>query len=147
MGTDIGVLASGNQGVTWEVMGDNMPAVVVPDLYIHEATQHLYAGTYGRSSYKLDLSAVVLGNSTSALDHKAALYPNPATDFVTIEVPKSISETKILIYDQLGRTMYQQEYSNSMVTFQIAIDTIPSGVYFVKIIQGKYQCSKRLIIK
>ena len=52
LGTDIGVLSSLDDGANWEPFGENMPSVVINDLFIHEASEYMYAATYGRSSYK-----------------------------------------------------------------------------------------------
>src|SRR5690606_17887189 len=56
LATDIGVMFSSNDGLSWEILGENLPSVVVTDLHLHEPSQTLYAATYGRSSYKIDIS-------------------------------------------------------------------------------------------
>lgn len=146
LGTDIGVLASGNQGFSWEVLGDNLPSVVVTDLYIHEATEVLYAGTYGRSSYKLDISVIVLGDQANAFDDEVTLYPNPARDYVQIKMPKSNKETKIAMYDQLGRVKLTRQFQTNE-SIHLALNNFAKGVYFVKIIQGNKHTTKKLLIK
>ena len=65
IGTDIGVFGSGNAGELWEPLGEGLPSVVVTDMHIHEASNYLYIATYGRSSYKLNLEEVVLGEDNS----------------------------------------------------------------------------------
>ncbi|MBZ0326410.1 MAG: T9SS type A sorting domain-containing protein [Altibacter sp.] len=147
LGTDIGVLASGNQGFGWEVLGENMPSVVVNDLCLHEGTQYLYAGTYGRSSYKLDISGVVLGTQEDLFKTEVVVYPNPASEMVHIKLPKSSANTAVVIFDQLGRRVLMQYFSEPNSTFTINISQLPQGVYFVKIEQGKKQATKRLLIK
>jgi len=58
-GTDIGVFASYNDGLNWFSFGNNIPNAVVTDLHIQEADQLLYAATYGRSAYQIDISQLV----------------------------------------------------------------------------------------
>ncbi len=147
LATDIGVMASGNEGFSWEVMGDNMPAVVVTDLHIHEGTQFIYAGTYGRSSYKLNLNDVLLGTEETAFNAEVVLHPNPASEYVKIALPETSVNTTIAIYDQLGRQVLQQHFSETRGELQIAVDAIPQGVYFVKVKQGNKQTTKKLLVR
>lgn len=147
LGTDIGVIASGNQGTSWEVLGDNMPSVVVTDLHIHEASQYLYAATYGRSSYKLDLTAVVLGAEESAFNNQVLIYPNPASEVVNISMPDSSEKFSVIIYDQLGRQILQKNFSEENTQLQLSTEAFPQGLYYVKITQGKSQTTQKLLIK
>lgn len=147
LGTDIGVLASGNQGFSWEILGENIPSVVVNDLFIHEGTQYMYAGTYGRSSYKLDISTVVLGENDVAFKTEFIVYPNPASEVVYIKLPFDFKDTSVILYDTLGRIVIDHNFSELGGKQSINVSELPSGVYFVKVQQGDYQASKRLIIK
>jgi len=146
LGTDIGVLASGNQGFGWEVLGENMPSVVVNDLFLHEGTQYLYAGTYGRSSYKLDISGVVLGSQDDVFEFAITVYPNPASERVNIKLPEISSNTAVIIYDQLGRIVLIQQFSEPNRTLTLNVSSLPQGVYFVQVEKGKKQATKRLLI-
>jgi photosystem II stability/assembly factor-like uncharacterized protein len=147
LGTDIGVIASGNQGANWEVLGDNMPSVVVTDLHIHEASQYLYAATYGRSSYKLDLSAVVLGSEEIAFNSQVVIYPNPASDVVTISMPVSSEKISVKVYDQLGRQLIRKDFSEEKTLVQLSTEAFPQGLYYLKITQGSSQTTQKLLIK
>ncbi|HMB68991.1 MAG TPA: hypothetical protein VKU85_06750, partial [bacterium] len=58
--TDTGVYVTTNLGLSWSQLGTGLPNVVVSDLRLHEITQTLYAGTYGRSMWSLPLASVVV---------------------------------------------------------------------------------------
>jgi photosystem II stability/assembly factor-like uncharacterized protein len=147
LGTDIGIIASGNQGTNWEVLGDNIPSVVVTDMHIHEASQYLYAATYGRSSYKLDLSTVVLGAEETDLNNDVVLFPNPASDFVTITLPYASEKISVTMYDQLGRQVISRLFSEAKTKVQLQTESLPQGLYYVKITQGSSQTTKKLLVK
>ncbi|PKA83417.1 putative secreted protein (Por secretion system target) [Ulvibacter sp. MAR_2010_11] len=147
IGTDIGVLASGSQGFGWEVLGSNLPAVVVTDLYIHEGTQYLYAGTYGRSSYKIDISSVVLGNNDNSFEKSVILFPNPASEYVNITLPQAALNTSVLLYDSLGRIVKTQHFSKPNKTINLALSGVSEGIYYLKITQGAKKATKKLLIK
>jgi hypothetical protein len=49
------VFVSRNRGATWSNLTRELPAVAVVDLVYHRNTKTLYAATYGRSIWKLEL--------------------------------------------------------------------------------------------
>ena len=58
VGGDAGVFMSKDAGATWHNISSNLPATMVIDLVLHEATDMLLAATYGRSIWKLDVSSL-----------------------------------------------------------------------------------------
>ena len=80
-------------------------------------------------------------NEISANDLKFNLYPNPAQDFVTIEVD---APSTLQIFDMQGRLVRQQQLTNPTNT----INTNDlKGTYFVRVISGKKLETKKLIVK
>ncbi len=146
LATDIGVLASLDDGTTWEVLGDNMPAVVVTDMHIHESDELLYAATYGRSVYKLDLSSNPLSTETSVIAEDISVYPNPASDHVNIVLSDSAENVSVELYDTMGRIVIDKVTSEEN-RIKINISGIASGVYYLKIYVAKRNVVKKLIIK
>jgi photosystem II stability/assembly factor-like uncharacterized protein len=58
VGTEYGVHASVDRGARWIRVNNNLPDVAVYDLEIHERDNDLIAGTYGRSIWIADISAL-----------------------------------------------------------------------------------------
>lgn len=144
--TDVGVFGSGTEGSIWEVIGGNLPSVVVNDMHIHEGSQQLYIATYGRSSYKIDLSSVILGNSEETITIDLRIAPNPASAYVNVSWPESFEANSIIFFDVLGRTALRaiiSEGNNS----QIHIAHLASGQYFVEITDGDTKIIKKLLKK
>jgi photosystem II stability/assembly factor-like uncharacterized protein len=56
IGTDFGMYYSNNDGVSWQVLGDNHPNCPVFDIDLHNATRKLVSSTHGRSMYSYDLN-------------------------------------------------------------------------------------------
>jgi len=141
LGTDIGVLASANNGDSWEPFGENLPSVVVNDLHLDLNSGFLFAGTYGRSSYKVDLSDNILTLNDFALSETTlALFPNPASDHITINYNGS-GEEVITMFDQLGRKIRTLPIQSS--TTQMDIQDLPTGVYIVKVGSQSQKLVKR----
>ncbi|PIZ06982.1 MAG: hypothetical protein COY56_11410, partial [Flavobacteriaceae bacterium CG_4_10_14_0_8_um_filter_34_31] len=147
IGTDIGVLASNNEGVQWEILGINLPSVVVTDLHIHEQTETLFVATYGRSSYKMDISGNILSTENYLLETNVTVYPNPATDFVTISIKDRNKNHTISIFDPLGREVLKKEIVSGKQDLKLSVEQFTTGTYFVKISSENASITKKLIIK
>ncbi len=57
------------------------------------------------------------------------VYPNPVKDFVTVEL--NGKETKVVIYDLVGRIIYQ-ETSNNLKKLSVDMSNEKGGIYFLK---------------
>ena len=146
VGTDIGVLATKDEGVTWNVLGENLPSVVITDLHIHEGSQFLFAATFGRSSYKIDISDDILSLAENSFSSEVKVFPNPASDFVTITLKNTANTLSLDIYDVMGRLVKQQSL-DSKKEQRISVEDFQAGIYYLKISQGKKQTTKKLIVK
>jgi uncharacterized Ntn-hydrolase superfamily protein len=69
------------------------------------------------------------------------LYPNPTKESVTVKLPKS-ENYSVEIYDLSGRTRFISLASPK----QIETSTLESGIYILKVLQGKQLGYRKLII-
>lgn len=145
LGTDIGVLASKDEGANWNVLGENMPSVVVSDLFIHEGTQFLYAATYGRSTYKIDISGNILNSGENNFASEVKVFPNPASEIATVFLKNASQKASLLVYDVMGRIVKQQQFENGQLNF--SVESFQPGTYYLKISQNGKQTTKKLIVK
>ncbi|MAN59400.1 MAG: hypothetical protein CMC08_06150 [Flavobacteriaceae bacterium] len=146
LATDIGVLSSKDNGVSWEPFGANMPSVVVTDMHLHEATEFLYVATYGRSMYKMDISEDILNNSDLASETSPKLYPNPATEVVTLETVRN-EAMQVTVFDALGRTVKTERFSGSSGKYQISLQGLAPGIYYVGTQQEGKRYTHKLIVQ
>jgi photosystem II stability/assembly factor-like uncharacterized protein len=146
LGTDVGVLASPDQGVNWDVLGENLPSVVVTDMHIHEASEYLYIGTYGRSMYKLDIDQDVLSVSNISFSETISIYPNPASDYINISASETLENISVGIYDAMGREISRRDFSILNADERISTQGFSKGMYFVKISNETAQTTKKLLI-
>lgn len=143
--TDVGVLATDDEGVNWTVLGANLPSVVVTDLHIHEDSQFLFAATFGRSTYKIDISDDILGVGATLFSSEVKVFPNPASDKVTISKPNASGKTSAAIYDVMGRSVKQLDFKEKELHFSVG--NLQPGIYYLKISEGEKQTTKKLIVK
>lgn len=145
IGTDVGVLASKDEGSNWNVLGENMPSAVVSDLFLHEGTQFLYAATFGRSTYKIDVSGNILNSGENIFGSEVKVFPNPASDTATVFLKNASEKASLLVYDVMGRLVKQQQFENGQLNF--SVENFQSGTYYLKISQQGNQTTKKLIVK
>jgi len=144
LATDVGIFASNDDGVNWIPFGENMPSVVVTDLHIQETEEFLYAATYGRSAYKVSISENPLSTTSNDWAQELKLYPNPASEIITISLPEAIPNTNINVYDSLGKEVYESNSLENKTT--INISHLSKGIYYVKISTGNNSSVKKLMV-
>jgi photosystem II stability/assembly factor-like uncharacterized protein len=54
VGTDVGVYASVDGGVIWNVLGGNLPSTYVHDIVVHRRDKVIVAATHGRGMWVMD---------------------------------------------------------------------------------------------
>lgn len=80
---------------------------------------------------------------------KVQIYPNPSSDFLTIQLPVSHKQlVETTIFDQMGRKMSQDAKWSDDKEFlhQLRIDFLPSGSYVVQIKTDEGTKTKRFVV-
>ncbi|MBC8173470.1 MAG: T9SS type A sorting domain-containing protein [Chitinophagales bacterium] len=145
---DAGVFASYDEGATWTVMGSAMPVVSVYDIVLHEATNTLFAGTYGRGIYKIHLPDPPPPDTTIAINQTPDLYfhvfPNPVQDHLEIQCSNQRDQIEINVYNAPGRMIFTQKYTSSEA---ITVNTKnwAIGFYFVECIVDNKKITQKII--
>ena len=74
---------------------------------------------------------------TDQLVSKAKVYPNPATDQITIQIKSltKVDNTTIRIYDSKGIIVHQENFArqSQIATQQIDVSKLMNGVYYVEL--------------
>lgn len=93
----------------------------------------------GRNYYRLkmvDRSGGAVYSETRMVifggDGDIKLYPNPATDYITIDVGEQLSNVQdVLVVDAVGRELIRKTVTTSSVTLDIR--TLAQGVYYIRL--------------
>ena len=112
---------------------------------LHDS-EYLYVATYGRSSYKLDISNNILSTSSTALASAITLYPNPASEYVNLSFIDNGEDYKIEIYDALGKKVLQKNNISSSSDGRIYLNGISAGIYYINIYSDTDQTTKKLAV-
>ncbi len=92
-------------------------------------------------SYEAEINVPLIPSGiNNTLDQLVNMFPNPATDYVQVELP---FQAEIELVDQTGKTL-QRSFTN---TKKFDISHLPSGLYVVKVTEGNSTVAKKLIFK
>jgi hypothetical protein len=80
LATDLGIYVSESAGTNWSVLGSGLPRVVINQMRLDPVNRRLYAGSYGRSVWSLDIDAVTAVEAPQEFQRGRVLpaYPNPS---------------------------------------------------------------------
>ncbi len=73
-----------------------------------------------------------------------SLYPNPATDFININLDNETAD-QVIITDLSGRIVQQQSVSNQTNNFKLSVNHLSKGIYFVTVKMKTQSQTIRLI--
>ena len=73
------------------------------------------------------------------------IFPNPASETVTITFPEVLAGSMITLRDITGRTMFQEK--NASVLTQLEVGHLSNGIYMVSIENGETKISEKIIVE
>ncbi|HRP52166.1 MAG TPA: Omp28-related outer membrane protein [Fluviicola sp.] len=89
-------------------------------------------------------------NELNQIDELVKVYPNPATDAVTILFqPSHVSDVEISFSDVTGKIISTKNYGTMTNASTITLDTqnVPAGVYFVTVKMNNQLVQKKIVIQ
>ncbi len=94
---------------------------------------------------KHDTPNLEVDEKSSVIAEYFKVYPNPANTYVNIEceaVPNI--QTKLIIMNSSGETLLYKIVESTLTRMDIS--HLPAGIYFVRMVNGKNDMSKKLIV-
>lgn len=76
-------------------------------------------------------------------DNSIKVYPNPATDYITIEIAWDGQPLKLSVSDVSGRLVYQSDVNDEKTI--IDVSALPQGLYIIKVADNKSFSMKKLV--
>lgn len=92
-------------------------------------------------------AACTLSLEDSILDNSLSIYPNPATNKLSIKNSSYLDLKSVTLYDVSGRQIIEFDISNGAKLKIINLETVSSGVYFIKIASDEASVTRKLIIE
>jgi len=85
---------------------------------------------YTEDTTGLDMNTSILNPKDFVENIK--VYPNPMSDFATVEVPDEISNVTFILFNSMGQQIRRREKITDK-TFTFAKKDIPKGIYFFRV--------------
>ena len=128
---------SGDWSFTWKSPATNEGNVT---FYTAVNATNGNGGTSGDQVVLANMSVGVLGISEARRLH-FEMFPNPASENLTIQLPSGSKNASVVFYDYIGRTALTQKVSQT--NNQINVQKLSSGVYIIKVLaDGKIGTQK-----
>ncbi|MEM6263040.1 MAG: T9SS type A sorting domain-containing protein [Bacteroidota bacterium] len=150
-GTDLGIYYTSDSTQGWKPYARDFPKAIVSELEIHEASQKLYAATYGRGVWVTDLVSNQLQVSNEPGLHQAsiAFFPNPSDGKLSLRA-EQMPEGKFLleVVDLMGRVVEKATGNVAGNTFEqeYTWNLLP-GHYFIRLHVGSQMVSRKIVIQ
>ena len=95
-------------------------------------------------SPRIEVAALVGMNES--IDRNINIYPNPVSDYLTIQIPSDIANGNIIVRDQLGKIVFSS--TNQKGTWMnIDCRQFASGIYMIEIFDHKLRHTEKFIVK
>lgn len=108
-----------------------LSAITVAKAGVYSASRTSSAGCMSFLNFKVTVDGVSDVGVVDAENSDMYIYPNPATDIVTVKnVP---ANTTITVFDLSGRIVLSLKSSDVLENTKINVSNLNTGVYFVKI--------------
>lgn len=153
LATDIGVYESMNGGHKWVRLGKDMPAVVVSTLNLTVNARQLYAATYGRSIYKIQLPFINPHDFTDTSYvaennlQKISLIPNPANNYTVVHVAENTKGITLEMYNNSGRKILTEKIPANVLEQKINLQKLPTGIYTLLCLDENKKSTIQLVIE
>lgn len=145
-------------GNEWCVFGDTLDNAV-SDLVVYDGSL-IMSGAFWTINGDSSLQKVARLNTSAFVDscgviqavpvHRAAnqmsLYPNPASESVTVVLPTQSASGQIRMFDLTGREMATRPTHNYGSTFQLSLSGIPPGLYFIEAQVDQHRYRSMLVV-
>ncbi len=108
----------------------------------------LYAETAGiECGTPIDLSDIIIATDdfSAALDAAIQVYPNPTTDQLRIEVPQTVGEVSVRLYNVAGAQVQRQPFGGNASTI-LTTSGLPRGAYFLVIFEDDRPVARRRVV-
>lgn len=144
VGMNYGIYYIDNTLEEWIPYNNGLPNVIVNDMAINTVKDELYAGTFGRGLWVSPLVESILSVEDVLIADNVQLYPNPVSNTFTIALPRTASGD-IRVFNIQGALVHFEKDVNFSNTYNVNVDRLQIGTYFVRINTALGTITKKFI--
>jgi len=146
--------ASGGDEYLWSTGETTASIEVSPDVTTDYYVTVFNAMHFDEASVNVEVDAEC--NQGPALpgeeptDFGMDIYPNPASDYVNVEISGLFNTSQIQIYDIAGKRIINQavlnESQNGSFTKRVNVSQLHNGIYILKLVDDEKELTRKLIV-
>lgn len=131
--SDMAVWYTEDEGLNWEILGNNLPPTIMSHLQYHEPSDQLFVGTFGRSMYSFDLGQIAT-TSVASFHNEIGIevYPNPSSGYMMLSSEKLLEGT-YFITDLRGSIVASGLIESQNRGTRIDLSTLSNGNYILHV--------------
>ena len=133
-----------NNETTWTSYNTGLPNVQIRELEVNTADNKLYAATYGRGLWRVNLFDPTSLSVDDLQFSDLILSPNPSTGTFKLNWKRNTQVT-IKIYDTLGKLVFYEKNRDLTQNSEINLQ-VQQGLYFLKVYTKNHEVTKKLIV-
>jgi photosystem II stability/assembly factor-like uncharacterized protein len=138
-----GVVKTTDGGATF-VRVDPHTTTYLRDIYFLDADTGYVVGD-GGLIMKTTIGGIHVGIPEIASQNNLSVFPNPATEHLTIKIENQNLPAMVTILDLTGRSMRSMEIPPATAGFLIDISGLSKGMYMVRVAQGNNNSVRKII--
>lgn len=100
--------------------------------------------TFTKWAVKCFTTPQASGITSLSSNDKISVYPNPATNLVTLTMPQINSVHQVAISDVTGKAVHQSETNSAATALDVSL--LGKGIYFIRISGKEYNTTEKLVI-
>ncbi|MDL2308664.1 C10 family peptidase [Bacteroidales bacterium OttesenSCG-928-C03] len=77
---------------------------------------------------------------------KIVIYPNPTSNYTTIVMPEDVDNAVVSMFDIAGKIVFTDNIASGNASYKLNTSNFPSGIYILKITDGKTIATEKLVI-
>ncbi len=149
--TERGFRYRATSSTAWETMPAVGNAMTATLHYLNPSTAYEYkafattpSGTTEGAT--ISFTTIQMGlNPAESTSPAMSIYPNPASKSALVTVNGLENGAKIVVSDMQGRIIFSDNMAND--TYELSVDNLASGVYYIRVINGTLIHTQKLIVK
>lgn len=148
IGTEEGIFVTGDfnsASPNWVLTNNGMTSVRVVDLDLRASDNTILASTHGRGMFTGTFTTLGFDEVSSTND-QVRLFPNSNNGIFNLTSDAVLNDASIAIYTMSGQEIYRDKMTLSDQKQRIDLNNPASGVYLVKIIDGTYDQTLKMIV-
>lgn len=145
-GTDVGIYQLDSGAVSWTMISNGLPNVIVSDIEINESLDKVYVSTFGRGIWETDLNGIVTNAKPEVAMFDVKLYPslNNGSFALMLNRLKQDEKATLHIVDIMGRTVFSGAIHSGRNEIQL---NVAPGKYFARISGALLPAVKSFVVQ